>query len=198
MKKVGVTLISLLVVGCSIRAGLPLRSESNTVPADDGPRWTKVETPLTVYHHKTPTNNSDYASAEGFWQSTSSSKDKQSVFPIAIKISCDRYSKTCREAEATVAFGVLKPDLIEFAISSWTDSGIVADDTDEGSCSIGHRLSIDFKSNSVTVTDYSKKVSDNPLCKGFQDATSYVLQGGELVLYPPALWDPLAKSERKK
>jgi hypothetical protein len=58
-----------------------------------------------------------------------------------------------------VVLGALRADLLEYAITSWTEEGIVVDDTDEGACGIGHRLSLDFKSNSVTVTDYPKRVT---------------------------------------
>jgi hypothetical protein len=57
----------------------------------------------------------------------------------------------------------------------------VADDSDEGECGIAHRLSIDFKSNSVTITDYPKKVSNGQECKEFQDANSYALHGGKAI-----------------
>jgi len=63
----------------------------------------------------------------------------------------------CDESEASVVIlGALSVDLTEFDISGWTRDGIVADGP-EGNCAIGHRLSLDFKSNSVTVTDYPKR-----------------------------------------
>jgi hypothetical protein len=165
---------------------------SATVQAEEvHSKWTKAEIPLTVYRHE----NWGYVSAEGFWQATNQTKDKQLIFPIAVKIRCDRNEKICREADAAVQFGILKSDLLEYEISSWSDAGIVADDSDEGECGIAHRLSVDFKSNSITITDYPKKVSNTEQCKGFQDANSYALHGGQLMLYPPAPWDPLAKRE---
>ena len=63
----------------------------------------------------------------------------------------------CTESQATVVLGELKADFVEYDISSWTEDGVVADN--EGDCGIGHRLSLDFKSNSVTVTDYPKRYS---------------------------------------
>ncbi len=169
---------------------------SNVVHADEAPtaKWTKTEIPLTL--GRLEARNWKYVTAQGFWQSTSTSKDKQLLSPIAVKISCDGGEKICREADATVEFGaILSPGLIEYEISTWTDAGIVADDTDEGHCGIGHRLAIDFKSNSVTVTDYPKKMDNSKLCKAFQEANSYALHGGQVMLYPAAKWDALAKPE---
>jgi hypothetical protein len=161
------------------------------------PKWTKMEVPLKV--GRLESSNWKYVTVQGYWQSTSESKDKQLLSPIAAKISCDGGEKICREVDATVEFGsILSPALLEYEISTWTDTGIVADDTDEGDCGIGHRLAIDFKSNSVTVTDYPKKIATGKLCKAFQEANSYALHGGQVMLYPPARWDPLAKSEGKK
>jgi hypothetical protein len=172
-------------------------SALESVHADEArAKWTKTEIPLKVYRHEAP-GGYGHASAEGFWQSTSPSKGRQLLFPIAVKISCERGEHTCREADAIVQLGILKSELLEYDISAWTEAGIVADDSDEGACGIAHRLSIDFKDNSVTVTDYPKKVNNDELCKGFQDANSYALHGGQLMLYPPAAWDPLAKSRGK-
>jgi hypothetical protein len=195
MKKTAVFLILLtLFASWYFRSSL---TAVESVQADDArARWTKTEIPLKVYRHEAP-GGYGHASAEGFWQSTSLNKGRQLVFPIVVKISCERGEYTCREADAIVQLGILKSELLEYDISAWTDAGIVADDSDEGACGIAHRLSIDFKDNSVTVTDYPKKVSDNELCKGFQDANSYALHGGRLKLYPPAAWDPLAKSQGK-
>jgi hypothetical protein len=188
MKKKVVWLTLLALVGISYIIG---RSESGTkvVHADEAARWTKTEIPLTVYRV-----GSRLASAQGFWQSTSTSKDKQLLSPVVVKINCTNYDKTCRESDATLFFGsILEADWLEYDITSWTEDGIVADDTDEGNCGIGHRLSLDFNSNSVTVTDYPKKVTTNKDCQPFQDANSYGLHGGQLMLYPPAKWDALAK-----
>lgn len=185
-------LLALVVLICRF---CTLSLQSDIVHADSVSKWTKTEIPLTVYHDKSRAYES--ALAEGFWQSTSPNKDKQLVFPIVVKLSCYRDEKMCRESDAAVQLGILQSDLLLYDVSAWTDDGIVADDQDEGECGIGHRLAIDFKTNSVTVTDYPKKVSNNSSCKGFQDANSYALHGGQLMLYPPASWDPLEKNEGK-
>jgi hypothetical protein len=189
MKKIVAFATLLALFNCSHSRSLS-RGKSGVVHADEisSPKWTKVEIPLSVSHY----DRLGIAYAQGFWQSTSLSKDKQLVSPVAVKIECNNSDKTCREAEASVFLGVLQADLLEYDITSWTAGGIVADDTDEGSCGIGHRLSLDFKDNSVTVTDYPKKVNKDKNCQIFQDADSYSLRGGQLVLYPPAPWDPLA------
>ena len=168
------------------------RSETNVVHADEAAKWTKVETPLKVFDD----DSHGYASAEGFWQSTSSSKDKQLVYPVAVKIVCTRSSMTCDEwGEPVMILGALSADLTEFDISSWTKEGIVGNGP-EGNCATGHRLSLDFKSNRVLVTDYPKRVLSGD-CTPYQDANSYALRGGYLMLRPPAVWNPLAKPEGK-
>jgi hypothetical protein len=144
-----------------------------------GPEWIKTESPLKIFHDE----RIGWASAEGFWRSTDPSKDKQLVGQNAAKIVCYRGDSICRELDAQVQLGILYPDSREYPISTWTSEGIVADDTDEGACAIGHRLSVDFKSNSVLVTDYPKKVGGSDDCKVFQNANSYSLQGGKLMLY---------------
>ena len=188
MKKAFAVAALLVIFGLSFNVRRS-RSQSSAVHADETSKWTKVETPLAVYVHK------GYASAEGFWQSTSSGKDKQLAFPIAISIGCTQSKMTCTESQASVVLGLLKADLVEYDISSWAEDGVVADN--EGSCGIGHRLSLDFKSNSVTVTDYPKRVLGGD-CQPFRDANSYVLHGGGLMMIPPATWDPLAKPTGKK
>lgn len=142
------------------------------------PKWVAVKSQLNVYHDE----KYGYASVEGYWQSTDKAEDKQLVSKIAAKISCLREENTCRESDATIFMGFLKPDTHDYPISSWNDYGIVADDPDEGSCGIGHRLSIDFVSNSVTVTDYPKSIGVKD-CEAFQNANSYALQGGDLLMY---------------
>ena len=42
----------------------------------------------------------------------------------------------------------------EYSVSTWTRTSIVADNTDANPCGEASRLTIDFKSNSVVVTDY--------------------------------------------
>lgn len=139
-----------------------------------GPQTVKTEIPLKVFDHE----NLGIASAEGFWVSTDVSKDKQLVSQIAVKIECNRSEKTCREYDAALFMGMLQPQSQEYEISTWNRTGIVADDSDGGSCGIGHRLSIDFASNSVTVTDYPMKTGGGTDCKAFQTANSYSLHGG--------------------
>jgi hypothetical protein len=141
------------------------------------PKLVAVETPLHVYH------DSKYgiAMADGYWQATDKSEDKQLISKIAAKISCSKPEAVCREADATM-FIALEPDTHDYSISSWTEHGIVADDSDEGQCAIGHRLSIDFDRNSVTVTDYPKSIGGKD-CKPFQNANSYALHGGDLLMY---------------
>lgn len=124
--------------------------------------------------------------------------DRTKTTPVRISDASNishRIKMICTESQATVVLGELKADLVEYDISSWTEDGVVADN--EGDCGIGHRLSLDFKSNSVTVTDYPKRVLGGD-CKPFQDASSYALHGGGLILSPPAAWDPLAKPAGKK
>jgi hypothetical protein len=54
-----------------------------------------------------------------------------------------RSDSVCREVQASMGFlGTnLKPDSVEYAISSWTKNGIVADITDDKECGVAHRLS---------------------------------------------------------
>jgi hypothetical protein len=143
-----------------------------------GPKFVKSEVPLSVSRDE----SIGWASAKGFWQSTEQSSGKQLAEEIAAKIECFRDENVCRESDAIVFMGLVEPDSNEYAISSWTSSGIVADDTNEGPCAIGHKLSIDFKSNSVVVTDYPKKLGGSKDCRPFQTANSYSLHGGALGL----------------
>ncbi len=172
----------LFLIGYSWRAG-------GIVQAADPPsEWFKTEISLTMHYDE------QYIHAMGFWQSTSTNKDKQLVSPIAVKISCDREKKICTEADAIVQSGILQPELIEYEVSSWNRLNILADNTD--TCT-RHSLAIDFKSNSITVTDYPIKTND-PSCKSFHEANSFALHGGQLMLYPTAPWHPLEKTEEKK
>jgi hypothetical protein len=149
-----------------------------------GPKWTKTPIPLLKVLHNDQLGT---ANAEGYWVSTDSSPDKQLVVQTAVKIECSQSDHICRENDASMLMGFLMPDMEEYEISKWTNSGIEADDTSTGRCDIGHKLSIDFASNSVLVTDYPKKLDNNNLknpflsCKPFQNANSYVLHGGSLV-----------------
>ena len=157
--------------------------------------WVKTEIPLKIYRYES--GHFGRASANGFWQATSAEEGKQLVFPIVVQITCYREEGICREVDASVQFGILKSEMTEYKISSWTEAGILADDEDEGLCGIGHRLTLDFKSNSVLVTDYPKKITDKAFCKGLQDANSYALHGGQIMLYPPAPLNPASKSTQK-
>ena len=148
-----------------------------------GPKWTKTEIPLKVFHYD------QIASAEGYWVLMIQGPDKQLVSVTAVSIECTQYDHVCRENDASMLIGTLEPDTEEYEISSWTNSGIEADDTGAGRCGIGHKLSIDFASNSIVVTDYPTKIDNsnpkNPFlsCKAFQNANSYALHGGSLIYY---------------
>ena len=142
----------------------------------------KLKARPSVFVH----NGDDYgfANAEGYWESTDTNPDKHLVSDVAVKISCSKDEQLCREIQASLFMGVLKPDSVEYTITSWTKQGILGDDDDPSSyCGVGHRLSIDFVSKSVTVTDYPKKVSSDPNCKAYQSPSTYSLQGGTLMIY---------------
>jgi hypothetical protein len=143
-----------------------------------GPEPVKSEIPLKVYHY-------DYrsfttASTEGFWVSTDTSKGKQLAQQIAAKIDCNRSEKTCTEHDAELFGGLLHPESESYQVTRWSDAGIVADDEGGDTCSLGHRLAIDFASNSVVVTDYPLKFDGGVNCKPFQNANSYSLHGGSI------------------
>ncbi len=144
------------------------------------PKWVKYQLPLDVYDY------TSQARAEGYWEAIEHGTDKELVSGVAVKIECDRSDSLCRELQASNLLGILKPDSVEYAISSWTKNGIVADTADDTECGVAHRLSIDFASNSVTVTDYPKKLGGKNLagvgCQAFQKAASYALRGGEIML----------------
>ncbi len=162
------------------------------------PRWVRMEVPLHVGHDE----SIGWASAEGFWQSTSSSKDMQLAYPIAAKITCDRDEKICREVDACLLTfilpgGSLHADSADYTVSTWSGTGIVADDIDPSPCGIAHRLTIDFKSNSVIVTDYPTKTNVPKSCnKASQNADSYALHGGAWVVMPAPVWNPLSENEK--
>jgi hypothetical protein len=143
-----------------------------------GSETVKSEVPLSVYHY-------DYhsfrtISAEGFWVSTDTSKDKQLVQQIAAKIDCNSSEKTCTEHDAELFGGLLQPESESYQVTRWDDAGVVADDEEGGNCSLGHRLAIDFASNSVVVTDYPLKAGGGTDCRAFQNANSYSLHGGSI------------------
>jgi hypothetical protein len=123
-----------------------------------------------------------YASAEGYWKAMDDSPGKQLVSNVAVKISCERDERLCKENDAAIFMGLVKPDLVEYKISSWTEEGIAADNDDDdlSNCPLGHRLTLDFKGNSVIVVDYPTTASDKPECKAVNSASSYTLQGGNM------------------
>jgi len=141
-----------------------------------GPKLITDELPLVLTHD----DKYGFAITNGFWKSTETDKGKQLIAPIVAKIECHRDEQKCIESDATIFISLLQPDSHVYSIQSWTREGIVADDEDEGECSIGHRLSIDFSTKSVVVTDYPKKVGGSSTCKAFQSANSYALHGGSV------------------
>ena len=147
----------------------------------DAPRLVKSPHPLHVLHHEYD-QFAAYASAEGYWKAMDDSPGKQLVSNVAVKISCQRDERLCKENQASIFMGMVEPDLVEYKISSWTANGIAADNDDDdlSICPTGHRLTIDFKSNSVIVVDYPKTSSDRPECKAVNSASSYTLQGGSI------------------
>jgi len=143
-------------------------------------RLVKTPYPLHVIHNEL--GQYSYASAEGYWKAMDDSPGKQLVSNVAVKISCERDEGLCKESQASMFMGLVKPDLVEYKTSSWTAEGIVADNDDDdlSNCPLRHRLTIDFKSNSVIVVDYPKTSSDKPECKAVNSASSYTLQGGSM------------------
>ena len=85
----------------------------------------------------------------------------------------------------------------EKTASTWTRTGIVADNTDANPCGEASRLTIDFKSNSVVVTDYPTKVHIPEFCiNASEGADSYALHGGSWVVMPAPVWNPLSENEK--
>ncbi len=144
-----------------------------------GPGIAKTEIPLMVQLN----NEYGIASVEGYWESTDSGKDRQLVSSIVANIQCDRDEKVCRERDGTLFMGMLGSDQHEYHISSWSPRAIIADGDDDAKCGIGHRLIIDSESKSVVVNDYPKKLTNDPDCKAFQNANSYALKGGSLMMF---------------
>jgi hypothetical protein len=143
-----------------------------------GPQKAQSEFPLKVYANGY--GNVGTVTAGGFWAATDTSKDKQLLEQIAARIECGRSERMCKEIDASLFGGLLEPQSHEYEISKSDQAGIVADDSDEGPCGIGHRLSINFGSNSVIVTDYPTKSGGGATCKAFQTANSYSLHGGSI------------------
>jgi hypothetical protein len=151
-------------------------------------KWYATEIPLTVDRLKLPGHET--VDAEGFWKPISASKDKQLADVVAVRIECIREEAVCREADASMLLGVLSVQVNTYDITSWTESGVVADN-DADQCN-RHTLAINFKGNSVIVTDYPlKQTGENSvLCKPLHDAYSYALHGGQWQLFPPPPWNP--------
>src|SRR5580704_14327909 len=95
---VPVVLLSIMVCVALTAQQAPKDSK----PAKPGPvkeqKWYTTEIPLTVDHLKFPGHET--ADAQGFWQPISTSKEKQLVDVIAVKIECIREGGVCREADA--------------------------------------------------------------------------------------------------
>jgi len=184
-----VALLALLTVTFFIYKTGYLQGANSVVHADETPRWTKVEIPVMV----TRDDRRGLASVQGFWQPTNPIEAKQPISPVAVTIECTRFNKTCGVFQASVSRGVLQEEPFDYYVATWTKNGIVADDFDEGVCGVHHHLLLDFNSNSVSVTHYPKNVTSKNDCQASQGASSFTLHGGQVVLNPPAPWDPLAK-----
>ncbi|HEY1461787.1 MAG TPA: hypothetical protein VGF44_00040 [Terriglobales bacterium] len=187
MRKVCILLLAI-IAGFSF-SPVSMSGQASTKQAPDPPSWyitdlgTKVVDvePLSGYLH-----------VQGMWYATSSIEDKQLIAPIVVKISCAKEGNACSEIDATVAMGILKPDITDYVISTWTREHIVAEDKDEGACKITHRLVVDLESKTVTLTDLSSQI-DTKECRMFRDANSYILHSGQVMLYPWATYEPLKK-----
>jgi len=187
MRRLGTLLLALSLIGCKEHAASNGSAIVNA--ADQTPSWYITDTGIKVIHGDGLDGG---VSVEGMWYATSSIKDKQLVDPIAVKISCDRAVHICREFDATISMGILKPDSDDFKISTWDSTQLLAADADEGKCNVTHRLVMDFPSRTVTLTDLPSQV-DTAECRMLRDANSYVLHGGQVMLFPSAHYDPLAK-----
>jgi hypothetical protein len=148
------------------------------------PRLVKHSHPLDVTH--TESGRNSYASTDGYWKATDGSHGKKFDSNVAVKLSCDHGELLCKESQASIFAGVIQADLVEYKVSSWTADGVVAenDDDDSSKCPLGHRLTIDFKSNSVIEVDSLKTAK--PECEGVSRADSYTLLGGRAEI---AGWD---------
>jgi len=142
------------------------------------PKWIAAKSPLKIIRDE----SIGWASAEGYWESIDPSPEKKLVPRIAASIDCNRSEGTCREIDAEITIGALSSDSSEYRISSWDKNGIVAEDEGHGSCAIGHRLMLDFKTNAVSVVDYPTKIANTKLCEAFQTVNSYALHGGTYML----------------
>jgi hypothetical protein len=187
MRNVYLSLLAV-VAGFSF-SPVPVSGQTSTKPAPDPPSWYITDLGTKVVDVNGP---SGYVYVQGMWYATSSIEDKQLIAPIAVKISCDKDGNTCREMDATVAMGILEPDITDYVISTWTREHVVAEDTDERACKITHRLVVDLQSRTVTLTDLPSQV-DTKECRMYRDANSYILHGGQVMLYPSATYEPLRK-----
>ena len=120
----------------------------------NAPKLVNSPYPLQVSHYEY--GRYAHASAEGYWKEMDDSPGKKLVSNVAVSLSCDRDELLCKESQALVFGGLVKPSLVEYKVSSWTAERIVADNDDDSSsrCPMGHRLTVDLKRNSVVVVDY--------------------------------------------
>ena len=145
----------------------------------NAPKLVKSPQSLTVSHFEY--GRYAHAHAEGYWKEMDDSPGKKLVSNVAVTLTCDRDERLCKESQASVFLGLVKPDLVEYTVSSWNSTGIVAETTDDsGTCPLAHRLTLDFKSNTVVVVDFPKNPSDKADCKAFETPNSYTLQGGNI------------------
>lgn len=146
----------------------------------NAPKLIKSPYPLTVSHFEH--GQYAHASAEGYWKEMDESPDKKLLGNVAVSLSCDREEHHCTESQALVFGGLVEPSLVEYTVSSWTATGIVAETDGDGGltrCPMGHRLTVDFKSNTVVVVDYAK-IPDTQKCAAESSPSSYTLQGGTM------------------
>ena len=179
--------LAMVSIGCEHHS---VTNKSTIVNASDQtPSWYITDIGLKVIHDD---GSDGEVTVDGMWYATSSIKDKQLVDPIAVKIDCGRDAHICREFDATISMGILKPDSDDYKILAWDSKQLLAVDADEGPCRVTHRLAMDFTSQSVTLTDLPSQI-DTAQCRLLRDANSYVLHGGQVMLFPSAHYDPLAK-----
>jgi hypothetical protein len=172
-------LLLVLLTGCKGRPAQNVSVVAATTPL----RWVVNDSGTEVIHNPYPTADG-LLSVDGFWVPTSTAGAKQLPLPLAVKIECDRSERVCREFGAQVSFGVLVPSESVYSISSWTASGIEADDN-YATCSTRHRMTVDFQSKTVSVVDYptaATATNSNPICDAFKDSSSYVLHDGAIIL----------------
>ena len=88
------------------------------------PKWVTSKTPLDFIRE----DSIGWVEAEGYWKSIDPSPEKK-VIPMidGAKIDGTRSEGICREIDAEITIGVLNSDSSDYQISSWDDSGIVAE-----------------------------------------------------------------------